>query len=1359
MNNLLQQSILLYDDNYENLYNTILELNKIFDQTIKDKGEDYSNLLFYIFRQEYKNINNEDIKIKLIENFFQNKALIKKSKIFLSETLKDLKPEVYNEKNKKKESPEVYINNFMNLSNKKLAKYENLIKIFNNINSEEFNEILLFFLEGQCQSYFNDILTKNKNEFSAKCCEELLLKVSLEYLKKAIQYLYEHKNKNDNNLLKLYAIAYLKTYCHYYVEINYNHFDKCNFEDINKLFNDKDENNEALRNMRNIYIWRLYYKKFENFDQFKNFEFHKKNIPIYKELEEKIKAEEAKQSNNYIFKESFITKKNNDYYQILLPEINKFILQQNYELKLNFEEINKNFDSFYSILVNKLLSYLRSNEKALYADKLKIIYDISNNKLNFGDEGKTLYKLLLNENSLQNEIFKKISDDPLTQDDFEILLYSFRFILNTQNNKNKFFYNNILKKNTSNFIKNNFIPGSFPFMNEYIRSYNDLLEKLPKKLDIGYYICKDCGFLYEVEYCTYPMKTNTCPNNHTIGGTQHVCYKKDIRVFLDKKSNEDFKKNWDDLYPKYQWHNYKDWQPSFIHKTLEEFKRDYIDQYLSKKQKGIISEFRYNDFENNIQVRNLSNIAYRLLNFILYSYLLGAFILNNLSVEEARNFLVENLFPHTLFGVIKNGWKALDKSVKEIGINNAQTFINIIFDKVIELMNNLDSVDTQEKLDNFEKAINSYINEIISNKEKIEEYNNEYHRLNNDLLNFDPQSIKEIIKGDFEPSIYDKNVYPDIEYYTVSNVININTFVEKFKSAEINIKTYALINILINKESEVTKDAMNMKSLANINNLVNLLLNIYSFKISREDGKKKVLREELDNIIEKFNEMNPVNIEDEDAIIKRYINPFIESWDKIKEKSIQYKCRVLRQLEKGENPLEMKIDNKLCYFLVDDGDKEGGMFLASAYEHFIKWQNLFINEIIAKNGIKGILNSYVSQLEQEVDIEDATKEEILNIDGDTFKKFYEFISMSSMRNIFEEKNKINYNNYNDIIYNYDFIEEELGKLILPGIKKFKSDKIKFITYLFEGFRGGNSTILVDFNAKYIQRELTPDEKESLNELLKENNNSKFYNDVFASLQIIMNEVIKENYDQTHLIYRIIEKLPNYIILNEKLVKLLKIKHDYNPEEKSFTINSLVSIFEYFEALCWKEIRKNILIDYKFELSEEAKKKIIDYFNQKNEGKIINKKNFTTALRRLISRSIAGSRQEIDIKSDSELKLYINRYDLWSKEIVENDLFEVEVDQICVDEIKIGHCFNLFNILDGDSILNEEINKDKNKEKIRPREIRNENVIENPADENNQNENQNNENEQGNEGNENQIVEEQNENEEEEDEERDDNDLS
>ena len=80
------------------------------------------------------------------------------------------------------------------------------------------------------------------------------------------------------------------------------------------------------------------------------------------------------------------------------------------------------------------------------------------------------------------------------------------------------------------------------------------------------------------------------------------------------------------------------------------------------------------------------------------------------------------------------------------------------------------------------------------------------------------------------------------------------------------------------------------------------------------------------------------------------------------------------------------------------------MFLASAsaYQHLIELQNLFINEIISKNSMKGILNNYVSQLEQEIDIEDATKD----IYDDTYKIFNELINTSSIRNIFTEKKQL-----------------------------------------------------------------------------------------------------------------------------------------------------------------------------------------------------------------------------------------------------------------------------------------------------------------------------------------------------------------
>ena len=1297
INNLLQQSIYIYNDNYNNLYNIILDLAKIFDETFIEKNEEYVNLLFFIFKQQYKNIYNEDIRIKLIESFLNNKLLVTKSKIFLTETLKDIKPEIIT---KKKEKEETFINNFMNITdNKKVEKLKNLINTCNKINSPQFNEVLLYFFETQCQSYFLSILNKYENKYTENCCEELLLKLSIAYLKKAIQYLYEHKDNNDNNFLKLYAIAYVKTYSYFYVEVNYAHPDKCKWDEINRLLNDKDENNQLIRNMRNIYIWRLYCKKFENFEKFINFEFAQRNIPIIDELSEKIKKEN--EGAKYIFKESFITEKSfQKYKQMSLDIDNKYIKEQK-EIQINYDEVNNNFDLYYSILVNKIISYTYGNEKNIFFNRMKNVYDSSYKSIKLGEEGKKLYQYLLNNNLFQNEVTKKISDNPLTQEEFEILLYSLRFIFNSQINNNNCFYNNILKKNTSNFINNNYIPGSFPLINEYLKSYNILNEKLKQRLNMGYYICKDCGFLYEVKPCTFPMATDKCPNGHVIGGIDHVCSKKDIRVFYEKVDDDNFSN---------KWRSYPNWLNSYVHTTLNEFKINYVDKNIIKPQKGIIKDFEIFEFEKKSPIRDINIISFRILNFILYSYLVGSYILNNLSKNEAQNYLVENLFPHTLFGIVKKNWELLGISLKEVGVENIQIFMNMIFDKISELINNLKSVDTVEQLTAFEKEVDKYIMEIISKKENIEKLNKNYETMNNALLSFDPQSIKEIVLGNYDPSIYSQKQYPDIQYYTVSNIQDFNSFVNIFNSSKENENKYSLINLLVKSDEDITKDAINMKNLDNINKLTNILINIYSYKISREDGKVKILEKELGNIIDTYNEMNPIKINNEEEFINDYVNPFIKSWDQIKRKSVQYKCRILRDLDKGEQPLDMTINNPINNFLVDDGDKEGGMFLASAYQHLIDWQNAFINIIISKNSMNGILNSYVAQLDQEINVQDAIKEEIINIDDKTFKSMYDLINSSSMRNIFGEENKINYKNYNNIAYNFDYIEEELGKLILPGIKKFKNNKIKFITYLFEGLRGENTSVLVNYNNKYNQKELTNDEKEALNELLKANNNNKFYNEVFASLQILMNEIIKENYDQNHLIYKIIENRPNYMTLNEELVKLFKDKYEYFMEEKVFTINSLVSVFEYFEALCWKDIKKNVLLDYQLDLPEEAGKFIQDYFEKnKKEEKIINKKNFTTALRRLISRYIAGSRQETDIKPEAKLKLFINRDDLWSQDVVENDLFIAEIDEICKDEILTCHCWKLYNLLDGDSLMDDKSNKNKEKEEKQKQDENAENV--------------------------------------------------
>ena len=140
------------------------------------------------------------------------------------------------------------------------------------------------------------------------------------------------------------------------------------------------------------------------------------------------------------------------------------------------------------------------------------------------------------------------------------------------------------------------------------------------------------------------------------------------------------------------------------------------------------------------------------------------------------------------------------------------------------------------------------------------------------------------------------------------------------------------------------------------------------------------------------------------------------------------------------------------------------------------------------------------------------------------------------------------------------------------------------------------------------------------------------------------------------------------------------------------------------------MKKNILPDYQLEISEETKKYIIEYFDKnKDQEKLINIKNFTKALRKLISRSIAGSRQEIDIKSDAQLKLYIGRGDLWPSQIVEKDEFINEVFFICKEDIIIGNCMNLYNLLDGDAILDLELHNDNDNDRNKKEEKKDEDI--------------------------------------------------
>jgi len=165
----------------------------------------------------------------------------------------------------------------------------------------------------------------------------------------------------------------------------------------------------------------------------------------------------------------------------------------------------------------------------------------------------------------------------------------------------------------------------------------------------------------------------------------------------------------------------------------------------------------------------------------------------------------------------------------------------------------------------------------------------------------------------------------------------------KYKSEEDMIKRmnnkekYPLLNQLITGNPAFKK----LSYLPAFNDFTNYMVDNYSFKISRDDAKKRILEnEEIYNTKEFTNKFNN----------------FIKAWNEIKSEATKYQCRPempIKELSKG---------NELICFLNDNGEIYNGMYLASACQNFIDWQNSFLQPITEANEFSGILHHYVNNI-------------------------------------------------------------------------------------------------------------------------------------------------------------------------------------------------------------------------------------------------------------------------------------------------------------------------------------------------------------------------------------------------------------
>jgi len=134
---------------------------------------------------------------------------------------------------------------------------------------------------------------------------------------------------------------------------------------------------------------------------------------------------------------------------------------------------------------------------------------------------------------------------------------------------------------------------------------------------------------------------------------------------------------------------------------------------IFKSEKGIYISDKISFKNENKIIRNLNQISFRLLNFILYSHLFFARLTKN--SNEYDKLLSKGIIWEER---LTECWNSLEKELKKVNIYSIDKFMNYIFVKLFPILNNVENIDDYTKLIDFEDKLKTEIQSCITNFEQ-----------------------------------------------------------------------------------------------------------------------------------------------------------------------------------------------------------------------------------------------------------------------------------------------------------------------------------------------------------------------------------------------------------------------------------------------------------------------------------------------------------------------------------------------------------------------------------------------------------------------------------------------------------------
>jgi len=1222
------------NSNFENIYDLIKEEK---DEKVDNN---YYDKLRYILFKEIKKTSNINYRSSIFEKLLEENQIIKKSNEIFQFLLKSIFTKFENANN--------YLLNGNEEKTKQIAK---LIDIkLNADNNFILTETLLYFFEKNSLIYLKQIL-KNKN------IDDEPLKILEECIKFLDYYISKPKSMASKlkELSKLFCLAYIKTFSYSFIKM----FDEK--KDHKKIIEVINGNNSICKMIR-IYIYKILYNNYSINIFINEKSIDKYKLKDYKDFDSLIKKDEL--INIYKIDYEVKTLKN-DEYDDSYKKLDKCKNDQ-FKKKLNnkdydIEDIG--IDNFYAASYNLILSDLKNESYSSEINK-----NFYNNICMPLLTKKNLLKAveLLYSPKKYEEIKKKYE---INSNNILPILYGYRYVLNelSSENENNIYYSLYEKKNFE-YLESKFYPGNNI---KYNRAYSNIINHFKFKSNEGCYVCLCKNWYYHSIPSGFPGSEEVnmkCPNCEKPIGSEKKGFfgkifsendinivKRDnyFRIFKDDKEIAEIKKN----------AKKKDLLHKINYMTLEEFKEKYI--YNSQKtEKGVLKTDK-NNFKNDDKVvRNLSQVSYRILNYILYTHLFFARIITD--KKDFENYLPEGMnFVDTLYEC----WIILKNELSKVGIYSVDKFLNYIFVELFPKLNGEECINDYERFIIFEDELEKLIQENIK---KFKEENRKY---NLTKKNIDCTSLINLLKENYSKEHYDKKEFPFYEYFYYSDYLNENYINEKLE--HMDESKYPVLKKYIEYLNNNHKDKYSLDNLNLFNKVLNLYFEKYSNNVSRANAEKKLLKEE-------------------DIYInnKKLIDSFFELY----------------------NNLEIKPDIKLSneshlkdLFITDDSII--GKSYKEIYKKFANKQNEKIEKLLENKIQNGIFdNNYRTK----INIQQAAEKEIFTFKLSGGISFTEIIFNSSYRKILDGDFE-SYESYKEYVINYDMIEEIMTDNLLKNKKLFNDDNITEIIYNNEVFSNEVTNCISLFNEKYNCKTIGNSDKISIYSFYMDNSSStslfkEVIND-FITLIKFLNDKKNEGNDKDNdiqeesKISEVINKIKDRVSNN--FIKLFE-------NNDGLTINKITGIFEYYLKAIY-EVVNNEMKKYKQELNKESKDQINKYY-QKQKSDLISKNNLACAIRLFITLVLFLEEEkdrENKIKNNSNNVInYLKPQDLWSKDVYDQN-FNKNLNELKIINVPVKQIIGLYEYLGndiGDDYFDDikkeiEDNKNANAKKVEDGELK------------------------------------------------------